>query len=417
MSAALDVATRGTSRASSGGLRAVGAAARSATVWVVAAIVVLLAAIVGFVLSTGGEDTRPLHWESTEPDGGRAFVEVLRSRGVDVTTTESYDEARRMAAETGTTLLVHDSDTVLGTVERRDLARASAAGDGELVVAGGQDGFDGYTDSVSPAHSTVDAVDHSEPMPADCSWDVAQRAGAVTGSDAPRWSSNGTSEGTVTVCYHHPWDQPGYGTVVREEFDDHGLTLLSDSSPLSNAQLDADGNAALVLGALGKQERVVYYYPSADDESRSADGGDGGASTLDLVPRWFGVAFLWLFPLLLVVMLWRGRRLGPLALERLPVIVPPVETVIGRAGIMQRSGARLEALRSLRTASLLRMARRLALPPDARSDRICDAVAAHTGRDPAEVRYALLEAVPASDRQLADISTLISTIESEVSPL
>nr|WP_272902486.1 DUF4350 domain-containing protein [Brevibacterium daeguense] len=365
------------------------------------------------MLSAGSADSRPLHWDSSAPDGGRAIVEVLRDHGVEVTTTESLTEAQTLAAEPGTTVLIHDPSGNLEPSTQSEFAQAAADGENSLVLVSPGLYVDGYTDGITTATQVTDAQNSAEPMPPDCEWEPARRAGAVSGT-ANRYASTGLSEGRVTICYHHPWDQAGYGAVAREQLPGHDITVLADPHWLSNAGLDEQGNAALALGALGGHERVVYYYPQASDQPWAQQDGRP-ANPLALVPTWFGVAFLWLIPLLAALMLWRGRRLGPLAVERLPVIVPPVETVIGRAGILQRSGAREQALHSLRTAALLRLARRLGLPPSARAADICDAVAAHTGHDRAQVHRAFIEAVPTSDRQLVDIATEISNIESEVS--
>ena len=106
MSAQTDVAIRGTRSAGGPGFRQrAGGLARSAALWVIAAILLLLAGIVT-VLVGGGENTAPLHYESTGEDGGRAFVEVLRDHGRDVTTTERYPDAAG-AVDAGGTVLVY----------------------------------------------------------------------------------------------------------------------------------------------------------------------------------------------------------------------------------------------------------------------------------------------------------------------
>ena len=64
--------------------------------------------------------------------------------------------------------------------------------------------------------------------------------------------------------------------------------------------------------------------------------------------------------LLLLVFLaaafWRGRRLGPLVVENLPVVVRASETMEGRARLYQKSSARLHALDALRIGAIQRLA-------------------------------------------------------------
>ena len=56
-------------------------------------------------------------------------------------------------------------------------------------------------------------------------------------------------------------------------------------------------------------------------------------------------------------MLWRGRRLGRLVTEPLPVVVRAVETTEGRARMYRRSRAQDRAAATLRAATMARLRR------------------------------------------------------------
>ncbi len=60
-------------------------------------------------------------------------------------------------------------------------------------------------------------------------------------------------------------------------------------------------------------------------------------------------------------MLWRGRRLGPLATEPLPVVVKAIETTRSRGRLYRKSGDRAHAADALRSATRARAATRLRL--------------------------------------------------------
>ena len=135
MSAQTDVAIRGTRSATGPGVLArAGGLARSSALWVVAAIVVLIAAIVT-VLVQGGENTSRLHYESTEDSGGRAFVEVLRDHGRDLTTTESLGEAGA-AVDAGETVAIYAADWTLSDPAIEDLSARAAASGARIVLIG-----------------------------------------------------------------------------------------------------------------------------------------------------------------------------------------------------------------------------------------------------------------------------------------
>ena len=59
---------------------------------------------------------------------------------------------------------------------------------------------------------------------------------------------------------------------------------------------------------------------------------------------------------------WRSRRVGPLVVENLPVVVRASETMEGRARLYERSNSRLHALDALRVGTVARLARTCGLP-------------------------------------------------------
>ena len=78
----------------------------------------------------------------------------------------------------------------------------------------------------------------------------------------------------------------------------------------------------------------------------------------------------------LLVALWKGRRIGPLVAERLPVVVRASETVEGRGRLYRSRRAGDRAADALRTATLQRLLPRLGLGPNADPAAIVAAVVA-----------------------------------------
>lgn len=116
----------------------------------------------------------------------------------------------------------------------------------------------------------------------------------------------------------------------------------------------------------------------------------------------------------LAAALWRGRRFGPLVIERLPVIVRASETMEGRARLYQRASARRHALDSLRIGTIGRLASLCGLPVLATVDEIIGAVAALTASDPADIRALLVDEVPRNDAQLIALSNRLRELETTV---
>ncbi|HEX7187596.1 MAG TPA: DUF4350 domain-containing protein, partial [Actinomycetes bacterium] len=188
------------------------------------------------------------------------------------------------------------------------------------------------------------------------------------------------------------------------------VTVLGNGSPLTNSRFDDEGNAALALGLLGGHDRLVWYLPSlADVPSSAAD-----RSFYDLVPDgvWWGLVQLAVAVLLLA--LWRARRLGPVVTEPLPVVVRAAEAVEGRARLYRRGGARDTAAEALRDALRSRLAALVGLPPRAEAPTVVDAVAARSRRTQGEVGSLLYGAAPADDAALVRLADDLDALEREV---
>ena len=144
---------------------------------------------------------------------------------------------------------------------------------------------------------------------------------------------------------------------------------------LSNDHVTEADNAALSLRLLGQHPRLVWYVADPTDVS----AGDG-VSISSLLPRWLYPA-LWLLLLgTLTVLLWRGRRFGPLVREPMPVVVRAAESTESRGRLYHRARDRGHAATILRHATQRRLAEHLALRPEAPMPEIVRAVAARTGR-------------------------------------
>lgn len=112
-------------------------------------------------------------------------------------------------------------------------------------------------------------------------------------------------------------------------------------------------------------------------------------------------------------MFWRSRRVGPLVVENLPVVVRSSETMRGRARLYERAGARLHALDALRIGTVSRLATACGLSRLASVDEVADAVAARTGRDRAEVAGILIHRIPQNDAELVRLSDELLQLETD----
>ena len=138
------------------------------------------------------------------------------------------------------------------------------------------------------------------------------------------------------------------------------------------------------------------------------------AEISDLIPpavRWIVIQLCLAIALVAV---WRGRRLGPLVAERMPVVVRASETVEGRGRLYRSRRARDRAATALRTATLQRMLPRLGLSNNAEPPAIVSAVAQRSGAHAQTLAHTLFGPPPQSDDDLVNLARELDNIERQV---
>lgn len=364
--------------------------------WIAAVVLVLLLGSVIVLAIRGGVDAGvPLAADNPGPDGAMAVAEVLRQQGVDVVETASLADTEQAlaAAEGDATVLLWDVDLLLDTDQHDQLLRAAD----ELVVL--EPSFFELEDlapGIAQAGATEGAVD------ADCELAAVVKAETVdAGGSAYRIVDEGAG---ITGCLA---DDDRYG-LLQLEHDGVRVTVLGLTEALTNARVTDAGNAALALNLLGERPTLVWYIPGREDLA-----GQGPVPIGELTPPWVTPLAVLAILVALGAILWRARRVGPLVVEDLPVIVKAGETMEGRARLYERANARLHAADALRIGAIARLARSCGLSRHATVAEVIDAVAALIGRDRATVAGILTDRDPATDADLVQLSDDLLDLETE----
>ena len=367
--------------------------ARRWVFWIAAALFTLLLALVSLAIAGSGVPGRYLSPENAAPPGGRAVAEVLRGQGVDVRFTESLaDTLDAVEGAESATVLIFDE----GYLDA-DMRERLAAADADLVLVNpGQDELD----DLAPGVELGDAP--SGVLAAGCSIPAAERAGELSRA-ADGYTLSGDAEDALG-CFE---SDNGTFSLVQLEEADRTVTVLGAGDAITNEFVIEEGNAALALGLLGADPVLVWYLPSLGDVAAPPSLGE-------LSPRWVTPTVLLLVLTVLAAAFWRGRRLGPLVVENLPVVVRASETMEGRARLYERSSTRRRALDSLRVGTVSRLASALRLGRTASVDDVAWAVAERTGRNPDQVRSLLLDADPATDAELVRLSDDLLALERDL---
>jgi hypothetical protein len=341
-------------------------------------------------LVTGGIGEDRLDPEAAGTEGGMALAVLLRDHGVDVRRVEEPSGA------SGVTVFVPVPRLAL---LNRPAALRKAATATDVVVAS--------PDEVSLEMMRIDAgvAGHiaDTVLQPGCEHPDALAAGAVRMGGAVLAAPE-----TATACYADRGD----ATFVDMNDGGRRVTLLGSESFMTNEHLDDDGNAALALRLLTRNRTVEWVYPRTVEFAAEEQKG-----LFDLLPHRVFVAVAQAFVVLLLLALWRARRLGPVVVEPLPVVVRAAEAVEGRARLYEAAHARDQAANALRAGLRDRLVRALGLAADAGPDTLVAAVTARSGRDALAVTGLLYGPPPADDAALVRLATDLDLLDTEVRAL
>lgn len=319
------------------------------------------------------------------PDGAGAVTEVLRDHDIEVIQTSSRADAQQSAG--GATLVVGNTRML------SDKAFEQLISTADIVVL------------IDPSATQLDTAMGAERA------GFAGSAVASACSD-PRFSDIKTAAiGSLYSgergCFP---SGDGYGLLISE-LDGRTMFAVDGTHVLANSEISQQGNAALSLRLLSQRDRVIWYVPSAEN----SDLAGNDAPTLgSLTPRWVTPVIVLLFATALAAIWWRGRRIGPLVLERLPVTVKLTETLEGRAKLYAKGRDHAHAASILRRNTIRVIARAVGLGASAPVQAVSDAASALLGLNPSETLATLGGSAPHTDAELMQLSDRLIQLESAI---
>jgi hypothetical protein len=350
---------------------------------------VVVALVVALLLGGQGSSERAAP-DNPGRDGGKALAQVLGDQGVQIDVVRSSAELARAGVDDRTTVLVTSTEHLGADAVRRVRSTTS----GSLLVL------------LQPPPWVAEALGAAAGSP----------VGGATRTAGCRGEGLADRFGDLRITTD---DAVGYPAVAGCWFVDDAAVLaapddrtvlLGAADLLLNQRILQADNAAAALRLLGQHPRLVWFVPT------TAELVDSDTVTLStLLPPWLRPG-LWMLALAIGgVLLWRLRRLGPLATEPLPVVVKAVETTLSRGRLYRKVDDRGHAASQLRAATRRRLAERLR-SPSADPDALVRDVARQAGRPLGEVAFLLHPdaPVPGNDHDLITLAGQLATLEKEV---
>ena len=366
------------------------------TLIVVAMIAALLASVARGFYRDG-----PLEPDAPTGQGSKAVVQVLGDLGVEVDVDRHTADAADALRE-GRPVLVTAPDE-LSADQLTALAEAREAGGARLVLI--QPDFvdlSYFTSEISPsgamreggrleAGPDCEGVDHRARL-----LELPSEEDGIRGAASLYRTADGARS-----CF-----ASDSGTLVAEH---DGLIVLGSADLLTNDGIGLADNSALMLNLLAADGELSWYVPSANDPM-----GSTSLTPMGYLPDWAGPLLLWVMLVAVIALVAVGRRFGPVVVEPLPVTVRPQELVLGRAQLLQRSGARDDAARALRTAASTRLADRLGLRRESSLDGLLAALRPHADRSEEQLRTLLGPTPVTSDQDLVRLAHELDRLEKEI---
>lgn len=371
--------------------------------------VALLVVLVGVLMTSRAETaptTVPLDPRNPTVNGAQALARVLVEQGVRVDVARGQQELESAGIDQDTTvLLTRTDDLARETVE----ILAGASIDAERVVLVAPEPF--VLRYLDPAIGSTTTLHQAGDLPTGCDGGDVRRDEQLAHSEAG-YRYRPAAGDAVHVSASGCWTDPeGYSTYLSvPATEEHApLVLLGSRTAISNDEIDQADAAAVVLRTLGHSARVVWYVPSTSDIPTTDRSRTG-----QLLPPWLGPALALVAVSVLGLMLWRGRRLGRLVREPLPVVVQAIETTQSRGRLYRKARDSGRAGQVLQEATRRRLAGYLGLPPGAQVGVLVRATAVATGRPEPEVGYLLAGPPPVTDDELVGLAGQLATLEKEV---
>jgi hypothetical protein len=361
--------------------------------------------------------TADLDPEGTGPEGARALAEVLRQQGVEVEVVRSIDALEEADPGKDTTVFVGDP-TNLGAGAAVRLAAASSLASRLVLVS-----VD--SDQLSDIGLPVEAFGGGGlDLVAGCDSEVVHAGDVVSAWDGRYLLTD--DAGGARSCFvlpsdDGPPDEPdpdaAFGAALVQLDATAALpeTVVAGLGPAwTNENIAQGSNAGPAVRALGSTPRLVWYQPGTADALAPGSGGVATTDDRSVWPPWTAPAIALLLATVVFLAIARGRRLGRLVREPLPVVVRAIETTESRGRLYRRAGDRARAAAVLRSGTTERLTRRLALGRGAGRGAVVHAAALATGRPAGELADILFGPAPPDDAALIHLAQQLTDLEERV---
>ncbi|WP_156822477.1 DUF4350 domain-containing protein [Demetria terragena] len=370
--------------------------------WVVPIVVVL--AILTFLNMRNASSEDPLSPRNAQPEGAQAMARVLEQQGVTVRTPTTADALDEESLTSGTTVVVTNPNR-LGSSGWERFRTATDEVDRIVLIRPD-------TSALAPFGIEADIRGSGLGFASPASCDLPLARGLSLEAGGRRYAPRGASS-DLTVCFPESsgsvtgGDRSGTLLHAPATDDRPEVIAIGSTDVIMNSAVEEGDNAALGLRALGGHDRLIWWNVGVADI-------DYAKAPPARFPEWVAPAWGIALMAIALMMIARGRRLGKLVTEPLPVVVRADETTRARGQIYRRAGDLERASIVLRSATTRRLATYLRVNRD--REELISAVAIAAHRDEGEINHLLRGRPPTSESELSTLARQLHDLEREIRP-
>jgi hypothetical protein len=363
--------------------------------------VLLIASAMAVTLLTQGARRNTDDLDPANPGfyGAQALAHVLSNHGVRVTVVRSQRELLSQAVDDATTVAITGTSSLSGRTARAALVHAASAA--SLVLLDPDPEVTRGMGLPVDSH-LVDLTDLAAGCPGT---DVGAGFRLAHADRAYAPTANGSPAAT---CFRDQGNGGGAMVSLPATAGRPPVILIGDESLIVNGLILDSDNAAIALHLFGHTDRLLWYAPSATDIAAT------DSNSRSITPSWFQPGLALVASAVLFLCLWRGRRLGRLVTEPLPVIVRAVETTESRGRMYRKARDRSRALAVLQQATRRHLASYLGLSATTAPSSVAAASAAVSGRSYQDVLHLLESPAAHDDATLLELANTLLALEKEV---
>lgn len=346
-----------------------------------AAVLAILTCFAIYLVYSGSDSNdRLLDTSSVDKRGAAGYVHLLKARGYDVDVARNGLTIQTALNQAGadTTVMVAPDAAVYGglgrSLQRSKASRIVLLSPSQQILSAAKidaerlDRQSAVSTSTRPeCSSELTAPVREVPASLSSTSYETENASAVCFPTVP--AVQGVSRGGLLV-----FDKPNQTTIV-----------LGTVHPLTNGYLATKDSAALGLSLVKGTKKVVWIDPKLADFKNTTPTRQQPSRDLPQKLSWMNSLKWWALFLIAMVGVWRGRRLGRIVTEYLPVMVKSSETARGLGRMYSSSKSYERSLQLLQSAASVRIAKLLGVHPSTSQQDLIVIIAQSLGRQEPEI--------------------------------